>query len=558
MPWSYLASVAVYTFGAITFCVLAVSYLTQRRTHGFGPFPAFTLLCAVAFVSNLVSQVGRLESAPFALIGNLPAGLLPPLMLHVVWTAGPRWRRWALGVFYVAGATVALARGLNEIGVIAIGAGEALSIAPAVFMAVAAATAISVGRPHRRAMFALLTLMLVFAAANLVSSEPLVRQAPDYLLLAFFGVTLYYRERLVFIDLLVKRGVFFGLGLAVLAVGFAIVIRPEYGVGLMLVLWLAAPWVYDRIAGAIDSAWLRRPYSPIEAERRFIREVQLATTEEELAQCARRSLRDIFRTEAEVHFESAVEQMIVLAPRPDGIPFLSDDLRLLESLRSALAMVLENVRFREREQQLRLLASRAELKALRAQINPHFLFNALSVIAGLVQYEPELAAETVEQLAQVFRYALRKSENEWTTLGEEVEFVRAYLRIEQARFGERLKVEFDVDAAAARIPIPAMSIQPLVENAIKHGVSSLQHGGVIRLRAAVENESLNIGVCDNGPGFPSGFSLDDSGQGHALRNIAERLRGYYGESARLSFTSGPKGTRVELTLPQHATVGGGV
>src|SRR5439155_15502464 len=90
---------------------------------------------------------------------------------------------------------------------------------------------------------------------------------------------------------------------------------------------------------------------------------------------------------------------ILLTPRPDGIPFLSDDRRLLQSLAGALAVVLENVRFRvdrrlqeEREQQLRFLASRAELKALRAQINPHFLFNALSVIAGLVQYEPELAA----------------------------------------------------------------------------------------------------------------------------------------------------------------------
>ena len=113
-------------------------------------------------------------------------------------------------------------------------------------------------------------------------------------------------------------------------------------------------------------------------------------------------------------------ECIMLAPRPDGIPFLSDDRRLLQSLAGALAVVRENVRFRvelrkqeERQQQLRWLASRAELKALRAQINPHFLFNSLSVIAGLVHYQPEKADDAIEQLAEVFRYTLRNSEHEW-------------------------------------------------------------------------------------------------------------------------------------------------
>ena len=227
-------------------------------------------------------------------------------------------------------------------------------------------------------------------------------------------------------------------------------------------------------------------------------------------------------------------------------------------------MVLENVRFRderrrhnEREQQLRLLASRAELKALRAQINPHFLFNALSVIAGLMQYQPELADETIEHLAQVFRYTLRKSESEWAPLGEEIEFVIAYLRIEQARFGERLQVVFDVDPAAARIPIPAMSIQPLIENAIKHGVSAREGRGIVSLRAALQDGLLSVEVQDNGPGFPSGFSLQDPGESHGLRNVAERLRGYYGDSATLCWESGGNGARVVLTFPPSAVVASG-
>jgi LytS/YehU family sensor histidine kinase len=206
----------------------------------------------------------------------------------------------------------------------------------------------------------------------------------------------------------------------------------------------------------------------------------------------------------------------------------------------------------EREQKLRWLATRAELKALRAQINPHFLFNSLSVIAGLIQYRPELADETIEQLAQVFRYTLRKSENEWSALGEEVEFVTAYLRVEQARFGDRLEVERAVSPEAARVAVPAMCIQPLIENAIKHGVSAVAERGRIGLRAAIEGEQLVVEVSDSGPGFPANFTLEEPGEGHGLRNVAERLRGYYGESARLCWDSAADGTRVTLALPLMA------
>jgi hypothetical protein len=216
------------------------------------------------------------------------------------------------------------------------------------------------------------------------------------------------------------------------------------------------------VASAIDHVWLRRSYSPVEAERQFIRDIHSAVTEEDLRTRVAGSLDIIFQAAAEVRFDRppAVDadglaaEFISVHARRDGIPFLSDDRRLLQSLAGALTVVLENVRFRverqsqeQREQELRWLASRAELKALRAQINPHFLFNALSVIAGLMHYQPELAGEAIEQLAQVFRYTLRKSEIEWTTLCEEVDFIAAYLRIEQARFGERLRVEFAVDPA---------------------------------------------------------------------------------------------------------------
>jgi LytS/YehU family sensor histidine kinase len=232
---------------------------------------------------------------------------------------------------------------------------------------------------------------------------------------------------------------------------------------------------------------------------------------------------------------------------------MSDDRRLFDSLARTLAVVLENVRFRERQQELQLLASRAELKALRAQINPHFLFNALNAIAGLISTNPELADRTVEELAQVFRYTLRKSETEWVRLDEEVEFVGAYLRVEQARFGDRLRVIFNLDPQAGAIPVPAMCVQPLVENAVKHGASVAETGGIVRLSCKLEDEKLRVEVYDNGPGFPTGFSLANS-DGHGLRNVAERLHGYYGGVAQLRWESSPGSTRVWFTTPSRPAV----
>jgi len=509
-----VASLVVFAFGAVAFSILTVFYWGERlrRKTPRKPtvFPEFTLVCAAAFVNSLFFHA--------AIVDDLTSGLLPPLMLHLVFEGGRRWR-WTLIAMYGAGIASALARGLFE--------NDLLDLAPAVMLAAASTTGLLLQafarrplkageRAHRRWIGALLALMLVCAAANLAGFGALAGPLPDYLLLTFFCVTLYYRERLVFFDLLVKRGVFFAVGLA------AVVRLPWSYATVTLALWFVAPWVYAFVERAVDRAWLRRPYSAQDAERQFIRDIQSATTEDELRSTAAASLGGIFQTAAEVAFDASAvaaddglaEGSIRLAPRPDGIPFLSDDRRLLQSLAGALGVVRENVRFREREQRLRWLASRAELKALRAQINPHFLFNALSVIAGLVHYQPELADETIEQLAQVFRYTLRKSENEWAPLAEEVDFVSSYLRIEKARFGERLQFHCDVDPAAARLLIPAMSIQPLIENAIKHGVSAVEGCGTVTLRAALEDGLLSVEVMDNGPGFPTGFSLEERGDGH--------------------------------------------
>jgi hypothetical protein len=611
---SSMIPVIVYTLGALAFCLLSGSYLGEYRRRPSGgsrvALPAFTLVCGAAFLGNLLNLVGILQGEWLVLVRNLAAGLVPPLLVHMILETedsglkDPRlWRRMLTG-FYLAGAACAVTRALNETGWFLTPAGDALDDSPAALLAAGGVMGIWLmaasrrtpragERTHRRRILAVLVLLVLSATATLAGAG-MAAPLPDYLLLVFFCLTLYHSERLVFIDLLVKGGLYAAVGILMLeSLLWMGAHFPDpsqaaqtYSMTLsVLALWLLGPWIYGRVASTVERRLLSRPYSAAEAERRFIQAIQASGNEEELRECAGRSLGEIFQAAVTVQLHPSMpcgsigggsadrgascvlEQnnqvlgLVRLAERESGIPFLSDDLRLLQSLSSALCLSLENVRFRverrlqaEREQQLRLLASRSELKALRAQINPHFLFNTLSVIAGLVHCQPELADETIEHLAQVFRYTLRKSENEWAPLGEEVEFVTAYLRIEQARFGERLSVRYEVDPAAAHIPIPAMCIQPLIENAVRHGVSAMEGPGSVCLRAMLAGEVLRLEVLDSGPGFPSGFSLERAVGGHGLRNVAERLRGYYGESASLFWECGEDGTRVVLIFPRQAAI----
>jgi signal transduction histidine kinase len=589
----YLASLVTFTFGALTFSVLTFVYWRERRLRrsegGRAVFPVFTVVCAAAFLVNLLLQTASAENAGSAFVPwltvalDLVAGLLPPVLFHLVYAdeaAGlPRWWVWPLRALYAAAVLVAGAKCLTDAGVRELAWADSIDTALAAMPAAAATLGLAAQicsrsksqggeLRHRLWIRALLILMAVSVAANLAQPGPFVGLLPDYVILAIFCVTLYYKERLFFFDLLIKRGVFFALALIVLTVFFAVAHLPWTWALLLTPFWLIGPWIYRRLEAWIDVRWLGRRYTTYDAERQFANDVQVSSTERDLARRATASLSDIFRAAAVVCFDETTEApqdglsavlehkqaslgWIRVAPRPDAVPYLSDDRRLLQALARTLAVVLENVRFREREQKLRSLASRAELKALRAQINPHFLFNALNAIAGLIRRQPELADRTIEQLAQVFRYTLRQSDTEWVRLDQEVEFAVSYLRVEQARFGPRLQVDLEIDPAAAAIPVPAMSIQPLVENAIKHGVSATEERGRVGLRARLQEGSVRIEVTDNGPGFPPGFSLEES-EGRGLRNILDRLQGYYGGAAALHWETRRGETCVILEIPHAA------
>jgi signal transduction histidine kinase len=607
----YLASVIVFTFGALAFAVLTAVYWRERRLRriaGSGTvFPAFTLVSGAAFLCNLLYQCATALDAPagwgiaLSSVAHLTAGLLPPLLFHVVLADERRYmarvRAWrpVPVVFYFAGVATAIWQSLDEQELLSTDWSGGLSKLPAVLFGAAGVLGLLVQatskrtlnpreRRHRQWARALLALSAACAAGSLAGAGGYLDLLPDYLILAFFCVTLYYRERLVFFDLLVKRGVCFAMAVLGLSSFFLLErrlderLRLAWGTPWVIALvltpfFLAAPWIYERVGRAVDRRWLKRRYSQAEAERRFTHAIQAASNEEELRAHAESSLKDIFQADVEVEFggaaevpglglTAAMEQQgkpsgwIRLWERSDSIPFLSDDRRLLQSAARTLSVVLENVRFRqeqlrqrEREEHLSHLAARSELRALRAQINPHFLFNALNAIAGLIPVQPQLAEETVEQLAEVFRYALRKSEKEWVRLDEEVEFVMSCLRVEQARFGERLTVHVAIESSLGAIPVPAMSIQPLVENAIKHGTSLAEDRGRLEVEAALDGGKLRVEVVDNGPGFPCGFSLGDDTAGYGLRNIADRLRGYYGNTAELNWERRDGNTRVTLLIP---------
>jgi signal transduction histidine kinase len=203
-----------------------------------------------------------------------------------------------------------------------------------------------------------------------------------------------------------------------------------------------------------------------------------------------------------------------------------------------------------RARELGELAATAQLAALRAQINPHFLFNSLNSIAQLIHVDPAKAEACVERLAEIFRYLLNRAEQDFVPLSEELQMTNAYLEIERARFDERLRVETIVDPDALRQLIPNLVLQPLVENAVKHGLSRKVGPGTLRIAARLDGELLTLVVGDDGLGMSSTTLAQVFERGVGLRNLRARLERLYGPSHLPEITSTlGGGTRVELRLP---------
>ncbi len=215
------------------------------------------------------------------------------------------------------------------------------------------------------------------------------------------------------------------------------------------------------------------------------------------------------------------------------------------SLRSRAAQLAATVKEKElNEERLTRLKTKAELEALQTKINPHFLFNTLNSIASLISENPKAAEDTVEKLSELFRHSLRHAEKNSVTLEEEFDLIRTYLEIEKVRLGDRLQYEVACEEGLRKVELPAMLIQPLVENAIKHAIAPSIKGGQLTVEAKRTDGAFAILVRDSGKGFRTAGEAN----GFGLRSIQERLALKYAGKASLRIVEDGH-TEIIITIP---------
>jgi two-component system, LytTR family, sensor kinase len=424
-------------------------------------------------------------------------------------------------------------------------------------------------------------------------------------------VILYQDYRFALADIFLKRalslvllvGLAFGLYLNVAAPALERQNGHPIAIGLVLGLWvataLAYPWLQSAATWFVDVVVLRRTdYEALRAE--IAQSIALLEAPEQVLYetCARLadaltarevtwSVVDDSRGEGrETPPARLLPQLLlpsnpskpdarataILAPTAEppqyrltigemagGRRLMSDDVAFLESVALMVARRIDAARVTHercardmREQEARKLATEAELRALRAQVNPHFLFNSLTTIGYLIQTAPERAFETLMRLTALLRGVLRRSDGEFATLGEEIELIESYLDIERARFEDRLRVTIDAPRETRNHRIPALLIQPLVENAIKHGVSPSRMGGEVVISAQVASgaDTLRISVRDTGLGASEESLIAGRNRGVGLSNVERRLKAHYGDQASFNIRCAPgAGMTVELSLP---------
>ena len=224
-----------------------------------------------------------------------------------------------------------------------------------------------------------------------------------------------------------------------------------------------------------------------------------------------------------------------------------EDTRGVEETAALVSAQLALAALAEQEERV----AEAELRALRAQISPHFIYNALAAVAAFIHSRPEEARELLSEFAEFIRYAFA-GQRPYVTLADELRYVEKYLRLEQARFGERLRVRVQVDPEVLPAVVPVLSVQPLVENAIRHGVESRPEGGTVAIEARSLGADVELRISDDGAGMPpdiAGEALAGRGRGIGLGNVQSRLVATFGEGYGLQVENGD-GTTVVMTLPK--------
>jgi two-component system LytT family sensor kinase len=253
--------------------------------------------------------------------------------------------------------------------------------------------------------------------------------------------------------------------------------------------------------------------------------------------------------------------VLLVSPGAARPGLVTNDLNYLRAIATqygarldALHREREAIERQSRESVLLQQVTEAELSALRAQVNPHFLFNCLNTIADLIVRAPARAEEMTLRLASVFRHVLAQSRRPLTSMREEIEFLRTYLHIEEARFGDRLQVSIEMDPAIGGEQVPSLILQPLVENALKHGLGPKPGPGHLWISAQADGSQMVVTVEDDGMG-PDGRSPVYESEGLGLANVAERLSTLYQDRGGVKLE--PRlggGSRVTVRIPRGEAV----
>jgi signal transduction histidine kinase len=603
-----LVNLTGFSLGLALYGMLAMMVLRHRRGRIGGTGILLLITAGLGILWNAgelyafaQADLGLRSMPPiFAAAAFSALGFLPSVVVHFAGSEYERANRLAYLAYIIS--TAAGVLHFRE----ALGGGDVPSDLAFTVLAAGSlvlAAAIFVFKLHqtleRKAIWA--AALLVFAASALHLGgeketaywyvELIAHQSSLPIALAI----LYQNYRFAFADLFLKRAVSLMM-LASIAVALYIFVAVPglryhethdrddvLAAGLIIGLWvltaLAYPAVYRAAAWFVDAVILKRAdYS--ELLRTISAEMDSALSQDEATATA---AAHISRTLAADHFESrltgertdgvdlvqnAADGVSIIIPTAEephpvmefrdlsgGRRLLSDDVSFLESVAFIAARRIDALRVdherceREyREQEFVRLATEAQLTALRSQVNPHFLFNALTTIGYLIRSAPDRAYDTLLRLTQLLRGVLR-STGEFTTLGDEIRIIESYLEIERARFEERLSVSIDVADELSTIEIPSLVLQPLVENAIKHAVSENRNGGAVEVKARRSDGRLVMSVSDTGRGQPADEEREKGG-GVGLANIRERLAAHYGDAASLELRENPYGgVTAEIAIP---------
>ena len=603
-----------FTVGVALYALLLVMVVRHRQKKGKFSFDFLLLATAILGLLWNIGELsafiwkdfGAIQVSPILLAISYSAlGFLPSVVVHSAWKNSDNEHskaRWLTFLAYGLSVFAGLLHFQSAIFSNVAPSGLALQILTFGSLALLVGLLIFAFRQTLEKKAVWITALLVFAVSALHLNshkeetswlvELIAHQSSLPLALAI----LLQDYRFAFADLFLKRALSLLLltltafGLYVFAAAPFLALHEAHdkndvqAISILLTFWIATALIYPSLhrfaVWLVDKIILRRfDYKKLNIE--IVQTVEktddiksvLDNVCEKLATALtvkHADWNEIFQNESNLFTSRFAEIFVPTTESPfykirlkdfiGGRRLLSDEIEMLETVALSAARRIDNLRVtNERHQQemqaqeFSKLAAEAQLRTLRAQINPHFLFNALTTIGYLIQTAPDKAFATLMKLTSLLRRVL-KSSGEFSTLGEEIELIKSYLEIERARFEERLQVKINVPKDLESLRVPSLILQPLVENAVKHGISKLKRGGEVKILAKLQNENklvfLKLSVTDSGVGADENGFLQMRKNGLGLNNIEQRLHSYYGKSASLTIKSQTeKGTTAEIILP---------